>query len=69
MKDFEKCGTEELTRLEQRETVGGDWRSFGRSVGRATARLVRASFAYFDWVSQVPVGEETWLVLDESWGG
>ena len=52
MKAFDKFGVHELTRLEQREILGGigSWEGAGRIVGKAVGMIVvQISRAVMDW--------------------
>jgi hypothetical protein len=60
MKGFHKFGVQELTRLEQREILGGEgfWRTAGRYAGIAVANLL-------DWFEES--ADETWLRQTGDW--
>ena len=60
MKGLHKCGVHELTRLEQREILGGEgfWRTVGHLAGTAFANLL-------DWLDES--ANETWLRQTGDW--
>ncbi len=60
MKGFHKCGVHELTRLEQREILGGEgfFRAVARRAGIAVANLL-------DWFEES--ANETWLRQTGDW--
>ena len=72
MKNFEKCGVQELTSVEQREALGGNfpWRALGKAAGVAMVRMVRWTWDvldYDEWLASevfVPMPEGV-----EGWGG
>lgn len=64
MKGFHKCGIRELTRIEQREILGGE--GFFRTLTMAVARHAGIAVAnLLDWFEES--ADETWIRQSGDW--